>query len=326
MIAEGNKDVTRLMSALATPAMSRRAAVSGALGVAMAPHASSALSQADLPPIGLGTCCDGYDASYATVMEGVRTGYRLFDTAAHYDSEPAVGAALADARKRGLLDEAPARTVTKIWFDNMGYEPALASVKASLSNLQTERLDVLLIHFPGSYDAVQSPARNKLLRAETWRACETLLADGRARSIGLSNYTPRQLRETLASCRTPPSVLQTEIHPRFQQRDLVEYAREQGVGTIMAHCPLAHGSPMLLRDPTLARLAAQRGGGCTPAMLCLRWSLDGGFIPVPKASSAARLVENLAAMRMSPLSADERAAIDALDAGDRVSFDPKLIA
>ena len=226
------------------------------------------------------------------MLDGLRAGYRLLDTAAHYESEPAVGAALKEARRSGIISSTDdVDIVTKIWFDDMGYEPALASTMRSLEKLQVERLDALLIHFPGSVDAVQSPARNKKLRAETWRACETLLNDGRVTKIGLSNYTPRHLRETLASCHTPPHILQTELHPRLQQRELIDYAREAGVATIMAHCPLAHGSPALLRDTTLATLAAQRGNGCTPAMLCIRWSIDSGFLPIPKASSRARLEE-----------------------------------
>ena len=95
----------------------------------------------------------------------------------------------------------------------------------------------------------------------------------------------------------------------------------------MAHCPLAHSNPNLLQDPTLLRLAAQRGDGCTPATLCLRWSIDSGFVPIPKASTTARLQANLrAATSMAPLSRSERELIDGLDADDRVSFDPRLIA
>jgi diketogulonate reductase-like aldo/keto reductase len=168
---------------------SRRAAVvAGALACSASRHPSSAATVQGLPQqLGLGSCCDEYAAAFATVLEGVRAGYRLIDTAAHYDSEPAVGAALAEARGRGLIASGEVCTVTKIWFDDMGYEPALASAMRSMDNLQTERLDALLIHFPGSVDAVQSPARNRKLRADTWRACETLLSDGRVRRIGLSS-------------------------------------------------------------------------------------------------------------------------------------------
>ena len=318
---------------LSTPAdFSRRALVAGGLAMASLspawPVTGAPPPASSLPPLGLGSCCDDYDQSYDMVLGGLRTGFRLIDTAAHYESEAAVGAALVEARRRGLLtDDDQARTVTKIWFDDMGYESALASAKRSMKQLQTEQLDVLLIHFPGSIDAVQSPSRNRKLRADTWRACEALLKDGMVRKVGVSNWNARHLRETLASCVTPPQVLQTELHPRLPQVELVDFARESGVETIMAHCPLAHGSPALLRSPTLVRLAEARGDGTTPAMLCLRWSLDRGLLPVPKASSAARLAENWRALRMPPLSASERAAVDSLEAEDgRVSFDPKLIA
>ena len=121
--------------------------------------------------------------------------------------------------------------------------------------------------------------------------------------------------------------LQTELHPRLPQSELLETARAAGVLRVMAHCPLAHGDPALLRAPTLTRLATARGEGCTPAQLCLRWALDRGLVPIPKASSRARLVENLGAASLAPLSDAERAAIDALEASDgRVSFDPALIA
>jgi 2,5-diketo-D-gluconate reductase A len=285
-----------------------------------------------LPPIGLGTCCDEYDTAEAQVLAGLRAGYRLLDTAGHYDSEPAVGSAIREARARGLIGsekDDEVRTVTKIWFDDMGFEPTLAAAKRSMANLRVDRLDTVLVHFPGTIDAIQSPAANRKLRSETWRALELLLADGRCRGIGVSNYNRRHLRETLASCKSVPSVLQTELHPRLPQSELIEYARASGVSTIMAHCPLAHGSPALLGSEVLSRLAKARGPGCTPAMLCLRWSLDRGYIPIPKASSDARLAENIGAWRsMPPLTAEERAAIDGLEAfgqDARVSFDPGLI-
>jgi len=305
-------------------ALPRRSVLAAGLGAAVGLPQPTKGATSPLPRIGLGSCCDDYETSLATVREGLNAGYRLVDTAAHYESELAVGAALAEARSSSLKDEI--RTVTKIWFDDMGYEPALASAKRSLKNLQVDQLDVLLIHFPGTIDAVQSPARNRQLRADTWRALEKFLDDGYCRSIGLSNYNRRHLRETLKSCTIVPQVLQTELHPRFQQRELIEVARSAGIQTIMAHCPLAHGSPALLQDPTLRKLSEARGDGTTPAMLCLRWSLDNGFVPIPKASSRARLDENLRVLKMMPLSAEERAAIDALDVGDRVSFNTDLIA
>lgn len=109
--------------------------------------------------------------------------------------------------------------------------------------------------------------------------------------------------------------------PAAERPRLVEHSRAK----VMAYCPLAHGEGSLLRSPELARLAGVRG--CTPAQLALRWSLDRGHVPIPKASSRTRLLENLAALSLPSLSAAERAALDGLDADDgRVSFDPNLIA
>lgn len=311
----------------------RRAAMLAAAGGSLTGFPSATEAQnppLTFPQLGLGTCCDTYDAARTAILSGLRQGYRLLDTAAHYDSEPAVGDSLQEARRLGLLaDGDNVEIVTKVWFDDMGYEATLASAQRSLANLRTERLDTLLVHFPGSIDAVQSPSKNRKLRSETWQALETLLADGRCRSIGVSNYSRRHLKETLATCTVPPQVLQIEAHPRLPQTDLIEYARSSGVGTIMAHCPLAHGSRALLDDPALKRVAAARGPGVTPAMICLRWSLDRGLVPIPKASSDLRLLENLSAAKLAPLSAEERAAVDALEAfgpDARVSFDPGLIA
>lgn len=316
---------------LSRRALFTAASVSTSISIANPILPSSATSSREfLPPIGLGTCCDEYSVAYTQVISGLRAGYRLLDTAAHYDSEPAVGDALLEARQRGVIAaNEEVRTVTKIWFDDMGFEPTLAAAKRSMANLRVEQLDTLLVHFPGTIDSVQSPAANRKLRAETWRALELLHSDGRCRTIGVSNYNRRHLKETFASCKEVPSVLQMELHPRLPQTELVEYARDNGVSSIMAHCPLAHGSPSLLASPVLARLAAERGPGCTPAMLCIRWSLDRGFIPIPKASSEVRLTENIRASReMSPLTSEERLAIDGLEAfgpDARVSFDPGLI-
>ena len=122
-----------------------------------------------------------------------------------------------DAVARGAVSRSDVSVCTKIWFDDLGYEPALASAMRSMRRLNREQLDLLLIHFPGTIDTVQDPKRNRQLRQETWRALEALQADGRVRRIGVSNWTRRHLRETLASCRVKPQVLQTEVHPRLQQ-------------------------------------------------------------------------------------------------------------
>ena len=125
------------------------------------------------------------------MLQALAAGYTLLDTAAHYGSEVAVAPAIDEAIARGYLDKRDLTVVTKIWFDSMGYEKALASARRSLANLCADRLDTLLVHFPGPPDAIQEPRRNAQLRAETWRALEALQADGLVATIGISNYNRR---------------------------------------------------------------------------------------------------------------------------------------
>eukprot|EP00967_Tisochrysis_lutea_P145566 scaffold273433_cov28-Tisochrysis_lutea.AAC.1 len=276
-----------------------------------------------LPPIGLGTCCDDAPTALHLVSLGLQAGYRLIDTAGHYDSEPAVGAAIDKAVEHGILrDKGEVTVCTKIWFTEMGYDKTIAAARRSLENLRSDQIDLLLVHFPGSPDSVQDPKRNRELRASTWRALETLRDDGLVRSIGVSNWSRRHLRETLATCRIHPSVMQTEVHPRHQQEELREDCRAAGI-KVMAHCPLAHGSPLLLGDPTLMRIANNYGK--SPAQIALRWSLQKGVIPLPHGSSKTRITENLGALSFE-LSASSMASIDGLEVGDRAAFNPSLIA
>jgi len=315
---------------LTLPDLDRRQLLRLALPAAVLPAAlpirpALASGPSEWPLVGLGTCCEEATDVADHVAAGVSAGYRLIDTAAHYPGESGVGDAIAALEARGVVRPGEVMTVTKVWFDDMGYEPALASARRSLQRLRRDRLDVLLIHFPGSPDAVQEPKRNRQLRAETWRALETLQADGYVRTIGVSNWSRRHLRETLgsASTRVTPQVLQTEVHPLLQQRDLRDDCAAAGV-RVMGHCPLAHGAASLLSHPTLARIGAARGR--SPAQVALRWAVQRDVLPVPHASSAARLRENLEGALGFELSADELALVDAMDAGERVSFDPKLIA
>jgi diketogulonate reductase-like aldo/keto reductase len=230
--------------------------------------------------------------------------------------------ALWPRRRREGAPRNRARPHTHIPPCTRRYDQTIAAARRSLANLRTDQIDLLLIHFPGSPDAVQEPKRNRELRASTWRALEALYDDGIVRCIGVSNWTRKHLRETLASCRVPPAVLQTEVHPRYQQEELRGDCRSAGI-KVMAHCPLAHGSPALLRDPTLAQIAAECGK--TPAQVVLRWSVQKELVPLPHASTAARLRENYGALGFE-LSSVAMAEIDGMEAGDRAAFNPALIA
>eukprot|EP00965_Chrysotila_dentata_P160001 5283943-Pleurochrysis_carterae.AAC.15 len=126
----------------------------------------------------------------------------------------------------------------------------------------------------------------------------------------------------MLSCRTPPSVLQTEVHPRCQPSDLLDACAEQQI-KVMAYCPLAHGATTLLKSPSLLRVASEAGR--TPSQIVLRWSMQKGLVPIPHSSSFARMRENLAALDFK-LSGSQMAILDAMDVAERASFDPSKIA
>ncbi len=255
-----------------------------------------------LPLLGLGVWQSSPgDETRQAVLAALRAGYRLVDTARAYRNEEDVGAAL---RESGLPRDEVFVT-TKLWNTDHGFDATLRACDESLRRLGLERLDLYLVHWP-----VQG------LRHETWRAMERLLADGRTRAIGVSNYTIRHLDELLARASSPPSVNQIELHPFLQQRALVDHCRAHGLH-VQAYGPLVRGHR--LDDPVLARVAARHGR--TPAQVLVRWGLQQGFSTIPKSVHPERILEN-ADVYGFELDREDLAALAALDEGYRTSWDP----
>ena len=198
-----------------------------------------------VPVIGLGTCCLKGPDSLQQVSDGLQVGYRVIDTASHYENE----AEVAEAVGRAGLQRSDVFIITKVWFDDMG-ERAPEAIQESLKRLNTDYVDLLLMHFPGANDALQSPSANRKRREMTWRAMEAAKAQGQAKSLGVANFTRRHLKEMFEYCRDRPSVLQTEIHPYFQQTKLVEFCRQNSL-QLQSFSPLAHGELNLLEDTGL---------------------------------------------------------------------------
>ena len=198
-----------------------------------------------VPVIGLGTCCLKGPDSLQQVSDGLQVGYRVIDTASHYENEAEVGEAVG----RAGLQRSDVFIITKVWFDDMG-ERAPEAIQESLKRLNTDYVDLLLMHFPGANDALQSPSANRKRREMTWRAMEAAKAQGQAKSLGVANFTRRHLKEMFEYCRDRPSVLQTEIHPYFQQTKLVEFCRQNSL-QLQSFSPLAHGELNLLEDTGL---------------------------------------------------------------------------
>lgn len=256
----------------------------------------------EMPRFGLGVwqSAPGEETRRA-VLEALACGYRHVDTARAYRNEADVGAAI---RESGV----PRREVfvtTKLWNADHGYDKAQLAIDRSLASLGMEQVDLYLVHWP-----VEG------VRHDSWRALEKILADGKARAIGVSNYTVRHLDELLARAKVPPSVNQVEFSPFLHQRALLAHCRLHGI-QLEAYGPLVRGHRM--DDPALAAIARKHGR--TPAQVLLRWGLQHDVVVIPKSVRPERIRENADVYGFS-LDAGDMAALDALDEGYRTSWDP----
>jgi 2,5-diketo-D-gluconate reductase A len=257
-----------------------------------------------MPQLGFGVFQVPDDETEAVVTAALETGYRSIDTAAAYGNEAGVGAAIA---KSGIPREELFVT-TKLWNGDQGYDKAMRAFDASMSQLGLERLDLYLIHWP-------TPKHDRYV--DTWRAFEKLLADGRVRAIGVSNFQPAHLRRVIEETGTVPAVNQVELHPYLTQGELRAFDASQGIAT-EAWSPLAKGGE-LLNEPTVASLASKYGR--TAAQVVLRWHLRLGNVVIPKSVTPSRIRENFEVFDFE-LADDDVASLSSLDQGLRTGPDP----
>lgn len=257
-----------------------------------------------IPQVGLGVWKTPDDGAVTAVAAALQAGYRHVDTAAAYKNEHGVGEGL---RKAGV-PRGEVFVTTKLWNEEQGFDRTLRAFDASLNQLGLDHVDLYLIHWP-------SPARD--LYVETWRAFIRLREEGRARSIGVSNFTAAHLDRLADETGVMPALNQIELHPRFQQRALREAHRERGIVT-QSWSPLGQGQ--LLQDPVIAGIAKKHGR--TPAQVVIRWHIDNGLVVIPKSVTPSRIAENFDVFGFA-LDADDLTAIGGLDAGDgRIGPDP----
>ncbi len=257
----------------------------------------------EIPQLGFGVFQVPPEDTQETVEEALAAGYRHIDTAGAYRNEAGVGAALAAA---GLPREEVFVT-TKLWNSEQGYDSTLAAFEKSLERLGLDRVDLYLIHWP-------MPSEDRYL--DTWRAFERIDEEGRARSIGVSNFRIEDLERLETEAGKQPTLNQVELHPRLQQTELRAWHAEHGVAT-EAWSPLAQGE--LLDDDTIETIAAHHEK--TPAQTILRWHLQLGNVVIPKSVTPERIRENFDVFDFE-LSEDDMAAVARLDAGDRTGPDP----
>ncbi|MBP3489370.1 MAG: aldo/keto reductase [Roseburia sp.] len=213
----------------------------------------------DMPMAGIGTFLLSPDEAEASVTSALQAGYRLIDTANAYVNEKAVGRAIKKsgvARNEIFLE-------TKLWPSF--YEQADA-VEKTLQRLDTDYIDLLLIHQPaGNYIA-------------GYRLMEEAYKAGKVRAIGLSNFTTAQIEEILDVCEVKPAILQTEVHPYFQEQELKEFLAKENM-VIQAWYPLGHGDQALIKEPVFSKLAQKYGK--SNAQIILRWHIQAGNVVIP---------------------------------------------
>ncbi|MET9956866.1 aldo/keto reductase [Streptomyces sp. NPDC006339] len=260
----------------------------------------------EIPQLGFGVFQVPDEETTTAVAHALAAGYRSIDTAAIYGNEAGVGKALAAS---GIAREELFVT-TKLWNADQGYDATLRAFDTSLGKLGLDHVDLYLIHWP-------APAKDLYL--ESWRAIETLVADGRVRAAGVSNFQPSHLTRLLDHSDLVPAVNQIELHPGLQQRPLREMHAAHGIAT-EAWSPLAQGA--VLKDPLLRELADRYGK--SPAQVVLRWHLQLGNIVIPKSVTPARIRENLDVFDFS-LTAGEMESLTSLDAGLRTGPHPDTL-
>ncbi|MFF3763220.1 aldo/keto reductase [Streptomyces sp. NPDC001922] len=257
-----------------------------------------------MPQLGYGVWQVPNDEAESAVGLALEAGYRSIDTAAAYQNEEGTGKAIAGS---GLPRE-DLFVTTKLWNADHGYESALKAFDTSLSRLGLEYVDLYLIHWP-------LPSRDQYI--ETWKALETILADGRAKAIGVSNFQPEHLRRLLDETSVVPAVNQIELHPLFPQAEARALHAQHGIAT-EAWSPIGSGKG-LLDDPKLGEIARKHGR--SPAQIVLRWHLQLGNVVIPKSVTPSRIKENIDVFGFELDDADLN-AIAGLDAGQRLGPDP----
>ena len=270
----------------------------------------------EMPALGLGVFQTPPDETRAAVDSALAAGYRHVDTAAAYGNERQVG----EAVHASGLDRSEVFLETKIWISDYGYDETLHAFDKSARKLGVDKIDLLILHqaLPSAFDRTLA----------AYRALETLLADGKVRAIGVSNFMVDHLTALLDRAEVVPAVNQIEIHPYFTQRAVQDLGADHGIvsqawspiGGITFYRDGSHGST--LDDPVIGAIAETHGK--TPAQVMLRWGIQQGRSVIPKSTKPSRIAENIDVFDFE-LTPDELTAIDGLDTGRRGGPEPEAV-
>jgi diketogulonate reductase-like aldo/keto reductase len=271
-----------------------------------------------MPALGLGVFQTPPEETRAAVKAALDLGYRHIDTAAAYGNEREVGQAIRDSGvPRGEIF-----IETKIWISDYGRDETLHGFDKSAAKLGVDEIDLLILHqaLPSDFDRTLA----------AYRALETLLADGKVRAIGVSNFMVDHLTALIEASSVVPAVNQLEIHPYFQQRSVLDFDDEHGIvnqawspiGGITFYPGYGHDRRSVLQDPVVTRIAEAHGK--SPAQVLLRWGIQQGRSVIPKSTKPKRIAENIDVFDFE-LTPSELTALDALETGRRGGPEPETV-
>ncbi len=257
-----------------------------------------------IPQLGLGVWQTPDDVAVEAVSTALKTGYRHIDTAAVYKNEEGVGKGIVASG----VDRGDIFLTTKVWNEDQGFDETLRAMDASLKRLGTDYVDLYLIHWPSAF-------RGKYI--ETWKALIRLREEGKAKSIGVSNFEGTYIDDLIRETGVTPAINQIQLHPHFQQKGMRD--KHAGLGVVTeSWSPLGQGN--VLADPVIGEIAKRHGK--SPAQVIIRWHLDLGLVVIPKSVTPSRIVENFEVFDFA-LSEEDKAAIAGLDSADgRIGSDP----
>ena len=246
----------------------------------------------DIPDIGFGTWNIPYgEDCEKAVFEAIKAGYRHIDTAGAYGNERSVGLGVKAALSEGLIEKRSDVFITsKLWNTNRCYNKAFRGFDKSMRNLDLDYIDLYLIHWPANKVRYKNPDE---VNAVAWQALEELYEDGRAKSIGVSNFLPHHIEELKKSAKVLPMVNQIELHVGYMQEEVVEYNKKNGIIT-EGYSPLGTGA--LLDNEILCEMAKKYQ--TTASAICISFLRKRGIIPLPKTTSPDRMSENFGLIRI----------------------------
>ena len=261
----------------------------------------------EIPSIGYGT----YQIRQKSEIEnGIKTayscGYRLFDTAVMYNNEQLIGQSI----KKLKLPRNDLFLTTKIIPQDMTYEKAKQSIDKSIKKLNTNYIDLVLIHWPG----VTNPQQ----RIDVWKALEEAVGQGKVKSIGLSNFLKKHIEQILNNCKIKPVINQIECHPLYYDKETIDYCKSQNI-IVEAYCPLAEFHKNLIQNKQIVEIAKNLGKSVPQVIL--RWHLQHQIIPLPKSVHSNYIKENYDLDGFA-LSEEQMKIIDGLNTNFKIDWDP----